>query len=106
MCLTAPFEKVAITRASVGNGPTAGARVRNPEHRQLFRVSIGKRTKDYRAQNTKDRSIGTDTEAEDQYRKSSEARILVQRAQAIAQILEQAFDVVHAARVAALLLGA
>src|SRR5438445_12583546 len=47
MCLTAPFEKVAITCAAIGNSPTAGARVRNPEHRQLFRVLIGERTKEY-----------------------------------------------------------
>src|SRR5271168_419267 len=40
MCLAAPFEKVAITGASVRNGKAMGTRVRDPEHRQLFRVPI------------------------------------------------------------------
>src|SRR6266403_1122729 len=56
-------------------------------------------------QNAEDRSIGTDTEPEDQYRKNSEAWILAQHAQAVTQILNEVVDQVCAARLPALLLG-
>src|SRR6266403_2455433 len=52
-------------------------------------------------QNAEDRSIGTDTEPEDQYRKNSEAWILAQHAQAVTQILNEVVDQVCAARLPA-----
>ena len=87
MYLTPPFEVVLVTCASVGDRPTNRPRVADPQHGQSVGIVVGQRTKQHCMHNAKNRSIGANTQRQDQHRKNCESWRFPQCAQTVAKVL-------------------